>query len=186
MSDLYREYYKAKHEGGVLFQDFVVEQAFRGMGLVIQQYASRTYQCGVGESLTGVEIKYDQAFRRTKNFWIEVSEKANQRTGEFVESGVKRKDNTWLWAMGDYETIFFLSKTFLANLADHPKYEIVENNAKTGQGYLLPVVNAEKYALKILYPPVPPDIARVACELGRVSEDLRKRVAQEAKRSVAG
>jgi hypothetical protein len=90
----YEEYYKAKLESGLLYQDFVVDQAATSLGFVIATYGSRAYQAAIGESHTGVDIKHDEKLADTGNLWIEVGEKARQRKGTYVPSGIRRSDNS--------------------------------------------------------------------------------------------
>ena len=61
-------------------------------------------------------------------------------------------DNTWLYIIGNYETIFIFSKRLLQSLSRTGKYKHLENGTKTSVGFLLPKQDAEKYAAKILYP----------------------------------
>jgi hypothetical protein len=86
----YAAYYRARLEIALIHQDFVVDLAHKA-GLVIQQYASKAYQLGVGETLTGVEIKHDEQFARTGNLWIETAENATQRDGPYAASGIYRE-----------------------------------------------------------------------------------------------
>ena len=79
----YEEYRQVQIEDGVRFQDFVVDLAWQA-GLVIAQYASKTYQLAIGESRSGVEIKYDKRRAETGNLCIEVAEKARPRPGPYA------------------------------------------------------------------------------------------------------
>ncbi len=153
MSDeTYRKYYAAKLESAKLYQDFVVDAAWTMLGLAIVQYSSMIYQQSIGESRTGVEIKHDEKFSKTRNLWIECAEKARQRTGPYIPSGIYRTDNTWLYVIGDYDSIFFFSKTLLRGLHESGKWPLRENNTKTSEGFLLREMEATRYAAAILRP----------------------------------
>lgn len=168
----YSKYYKAKLETALVFQDFVVDAAWSLLGLAIVQYGSRAYQNAVGESRTGVEIKHDEKFSVTGNLWIEAGEKAQPREGDYFPSGIYREDNTWLYCIGDYDTIFFFQKTLLRGLYESGRYEKRENKTRTSVGFLLPKKDAERYAAVILRPNAKEKIQAVAndlAEIGRIA-----------------
>ena len=56
-------------ERGREFEDYASERLW-GLGLAVMMYGSRRYQ-DKGESLNGVEIKYEGVFRRTGRLYIE-------------------------------------------------------------------------------------------------------------------
>ena len=178
MPSAYPEYYQAKLKGAKLYQDFVVDAAWNLLGLAIVQYSSETYQRIVGESRTGVEIKHDERFGKTGNLWIEVAEKAFPRDGPYVPSGIYRQDNTWLYCIGDYNTIFFFAKTLLRALHASGRWSIMENNTYTSEGFLLAAGDAEKYAAVILRPNAAEAVSKVVGDLaaiGRVLHEATKR-----------
>lgn len=141
-------YYKEKLEQGLYYQDFVIEQLYSA-GLPLISYSSKKYQTMIGENKAGFEIKNDCQFRKTNNFYIEISEKSNADNREYVASGIYRNDNTWLYIMGDTETIYIFSKKQLQILHSSHKYRTVQTATSTG--FLLPVKDAEKhYAIKVI------------------------------------
>jgi hypothetical protein len=173
VNENYRKYYTAKLEGAKLYQDFVVDAAWDLLGLAIVQYSSQAYQNVVGESRTGVEIKHDEIFGKTGNLWIEISEKADPLNQNYVDSGIYRTDNTWLYAIGDYDTVFFFSKTLLRGLHRSGKWRVLENKTKTSNGFLLNAIDAQRYAAAVLRPNATEKINRAIknvqalAELGR-------------------
>lgn len=143
-------YYKEKLNQGLFFQDYVVELLYES-GIPLISYSSKEYQNVVGENKAGIEIKNDNNFRKTGNLYIEISEKSNADNKEFIPSGIYRKDNTWLYLIGDADKIFVLSKKQLQILHQSKKYKEVE--IPTSRGFLLPIVDVEKfYSLKELIP----------------------------------
>jgi len=142
------EYYKEQLKSGLHFQDFVIEKLYE-MGIPLISYSSKEYQIIHGENKAGVEIKFDKKFRTTGNFYIEVYEKSNANNQNFVKSGILRNDNTWLWAQGDFETIYIFSKKQLIILYNSSKFKKVET--LTSKGFLIPVLLAEqKYIIKTI------------------------------------
>jgi hypothetical protein len=175
---VYADYYKAKLDGAKLYQDFVVDAAWNLLGLAIVQYSSELYQRTVGESRTGVEIKHDEQFTKTGNLWIELAEKARPRDGPYVPSGIYRQDNTWLYVIGDYDTMFFFAKTLLRALHQSARWQVIENKTRTSEGFLLKSSDAEKYAAVILRPNAAGAVKKVVGDLaalGRLLHDSAKR-----------
>jgi hypothetical protein len=138
-------YYKEKLEQGLAYQDFVDNELYN-VGLPVVNFGSRNYQQKVGENRAGIEIKYDARFRETGKFYIEVAEKADPNNPSFVMSGIYRQDNSWLYLIGDYQSIFIFSKLQLQKI--HKRYKEVE--ISTSKGFLLPVDYAIRCGLVIL------------------------------------
>lgn len=170
----YEPYRQNKIETGLLYQDFVVDCCWNLLGLAVVQYASKAYQYRVGESKTGVEIKHDEKFAKTGNLWIEVAEKARPRKGDYVPSGICRNDNTWLYLIGDYNTMFIFAKSFLKGLHKAQKYQVRPNNTETSMGYLLPVVDGKRYAAQILYPNASEKIGKEIGDLLALGRELHE------------
>jgi hypothetical protein len=180
----YGDYYKAKLDGAKIYQDFVVDAAWNLLGLAIVQYSSEVYQRIVGESRTGVEIKHDEKFGKTRNLWIEIAEKARPRDGPYAASGIYRQDNTWLYCIGDYDTIFFFPKTLLRALHASGRWPVFENNTRTSEGFLLREFEAEKYAAVTLRPNASEAVGKVVGDLaalGVLLHDTAKREQLETK-----
>lgn len=141
--DDYKRYYAEKLEQGLEFQD-VVTRALYQRGIVVIGYASRRFQVERGENMLGAEIKRDGRFRETGNLCIETSEKAHPNNAKFVPSGIFRVDNSWLFVIGDEETIYIFSTKYLRLLA--PRFTLYET--PTSIGFLMPVADAERYAIR--------------------------------------
>ncbi len=181
----YEDYYKAKLETGLLYQDFVIEQAYFAAGLVIVQYASKAYQLAVGESRI-VEIKNDEKFAISRRLWIETAEKATQRSGPYAPSGIYREGNWWLYAIGDYDIIFFFSRNMLQKLDkaqrnNKDRYTHLENNTHTSCGFLLPEKDAMDYADLILAPKASCKVVKVVGDLTKMARELHDVVKTDPK-----
>lgn len=113
MTEMYRENLRDAQE----YQDFVVCALYK-RGIVIPQLGSKKYQIRIGESLSGFEIKLDRRFRETGNLYFEYKEKSDPQNEEYVMSGFLRDDNTWMWAIGDYEELWLVPKQMLKRLYD--------------------------------------------------------------------
>lgn len=148
------EYYKDKLEQGMKFQDFVSDKLRQKYGIYVGVYSSREYQQDIGESASGIEIKFDDLYQRTNNIYIEVSEKSNASMLEYTPSGVMRDDNTWLYLIGNYTEAFMFSKHQLRMILMNSEYirnnGIVQKKTPTSIGYLLPSkwIKTAGYCLK--------------------------------------
>lgn len=125
------------------FQDFICLELIK-KGIVLSNMSSKKYQIDVGENVQGFEIKYDRKFRNTNNLYIEYMEKSNPENYKYVESGILRHDNTWIYCVGDYSGVYLMQKSVLkAMLSKNNKYKKVKT--ATSMGFLLPVEDADIY-----------------------------------------
>jgi len=85
----------------------------------------------------GFEFKYDRKVKETGNFWIEIGEKRDPSQKEYVPSGILRKDNAWMYCIGNYDELFFFPKQALIRMYTSRSVEIIENHEKTSRGFLL-------------------------------------------------
>ncbi len=144
------EYYKEKLEQGKEYQDFVMDRFADELAIIISVYGSEKRQLS-GESTQGIEIKLDDRYAETGNLYIEYAEKSDINNDEYVDSGVLRQDNTWLWAIGDYKRVFIFAKSCLRRLYEAKTIlKYIEIEKETSKGFLLPNQSAEKYAAKII------------------------------------
>lgn len=142
-------YYKEKLEQGTRYQDFISLVLINELGIALSCFNSREYQYKLGENRQGIEIKYDDMFKSTGNIYIEVAEKSNPNNEVYVISGVMRVDNSWLYLIGDYETVFIFGKSTLRKLYKTGRFKEVKN--LTSKGFLLNKKQAIHYAEKIIY-----------------------------------
>lgn len=136
-------YYGKKLEQGLEFQD-IVTRALYQRGIVVVGYASRHFQIAQGENMLGAEIKRDGRMRETGNIYIEMAEKAHPDNAAYVPSGIHRADNSWLFVIGDDQTIFIFSTKYLRML--QPKFPTVEK--PTSRGFLMTLAEAKKYCIR--------------------------------------
>jgi hypothetical protein len=136
-------YYKNKLEEGLVFQDVVTRILYQ-RGIVIVGYASRRFQNSHGENMLGAEIKRDGKFRKTKNLYLEIAEKSHPNNAFWVNSGIKRNDNGWLYVIGDEKTIWI----FVTKLLRDKRTEWERVNTPTSVGYLMPLAAADEYCIR--------------------------------------
>lgn len=141
----YKDYYKEQLNNSLEFQDFVADTLYHN-GIIIMNYGSKKYQIEKGENKIGCEIKNDKKFRQTGNLYIELKEKSNPYNMNYIDSGINRSDNTWVYIIGDYNTLYIFGKRMLYYLSK--KYTAIENKTKTSIGFLLPINEADKFCEK--------------------------------------
>ena len=124
-------------EEALRYQDYVADLLY-DEGIPIGIYSSYKYQIEKGESKAGVEIKYDKRMAETGNIYIEVAERHDPE-GQFVKSGILRKDNTILYAIGNYYKTLLIAKKDLLKI--YKKYPRKVTN--TSIGYVIPVKDIE-------------------------------------------
>ena len=141
-----KEYYE-KLEEGWKFEDFVTEVLYFN-GIIIGLYRGRSMQSRVGESRAGVELKYDMKAAQTGNLYIEISEKTDEDDKEFFPSGIYASGNSWIYIIGNYHILYIFATATLRLLHSQNRYK--EVGIPTSNGFLLPRIDAEKYAAKII------------------------------------
>lgn len=142
----YKSYYNECLEKGLEYQDFVTGVLLKEVGIPLSSLSSKQYQYSVGENLQGIEIKFDDLYKDTGNLYIEVKEKAHPNNPKYVNSGIYRNDNSWIYLIGNYEEIFIFGKSHLRLMYEKANYkEIIK---PTSIGFLLNKEDAKKYCLK--------------------------------------
>ena len=140
--------YKEMLEKGLQFQDFVTDILIKEIGISLSSYSSVKYQNLKGENKQGFEIKFDDKYCTTGNLYIEISEKTNANNKNYIDSGIFRKDNTWLYIIGNYNELFIFSKKHLILMYESKKNKEVET--PTSRGMLIKKEDAEKYCIRKL------------------------------------
>jgi len=141
----YGIYYNNQLKIGQEYQDFITKDLMN-YGLCYVSFNSKKYQQNVGENSAGIEIKCDMRFQDTGNLYIEISEKSNPTNINFINSGIYRDDNSFLYIIGDYKKYWIFSKKKLIELHKSGVYE--EKMISTSRGYLLPIKEANQHCIK--------------------------------------
>jgi len=141
--------YTTDLQRGLEYQDFVFDQLrmIDGMPIFLGAYSSVKYQCGKGESPSGLEIKYDAKFRQTGNLFIETAEKSYAEQTSFHPSGAMSEDNTWLYLIGDYQEAYIFAKNLLKALCVPENKAVTFKEIPTAQGYIFPLEYVERKCL---------------------------------------
>ena len=103
--------YKNLLELGNMYQDFIMSDLLK-QGIVLMQYSSKKYQYEAGESLSRIEVKFDDRCTETNRLSIEIGEKQIYAT-KYERSGIFRNDNSLFYVQGNLQKYFFFSKKTL-------------------------------------------------------------------------
>jgi hypothetical protein len=144
----YKEYYNESLQKSLEYQDFIQEQILKHLNFNISYYCSKKYQKEKGESLNGIEIKYQDMLSKINNIYIEYAEKPSPDKKEYWPSGIDSEDKSWLWITGDYKTIYIIPKNYLKMLKNS-KFAKHKTTA-TSKGYTLTREEAERYAANVI------------------------------------
>ena len=112
----------------------------------------------LGDTLQGFEFKYDHLIDKWGNLWIETQQKTHYTQESFMPSSLTKRDNTWMFCMGDYQRLYFLPKRSLLCELRSGKYEVRKNKRgeeeykATSIGFKLPLERAKKVSVLDLYP----------------------------------
>lgn len=135
-------------EVGNEFQDFVCIQLAK-QGIILQNINSKKFQYNVGENLQGFEIKFDSwctgygKKTASNRLSIEVAEKTKVENRHFIDSGIFRNDNAWLYIHGTYDCFWIFSVKILRELYKSGRYQVKEE--PTIKTFYLPVKHADRY-----------------------------------------
>jgi hypothetical protein len=147
--DQYKDHYMKKLEEGEHFQEYVKTILEDTLNIQLSYYESKEDQL-IGENEQGFEVKYDIKSKNSPNIYIEYQEKANIKNNHYVDSGIMRKDNTWIYCIGNEVELFLFSKKRLQELRDSKKYTFKHVQTETSKGFLIPKTVARKEADKYI------------------------------------
>ena len=91
-----------------------IDDLFRRHGYDIGLFYGKNQQYHQGESKAGIEIKCDKRLQETGNVYIEYQERMT-KTGEWVDSGILKPDQTKYFLIGTMEEFFILPRERLQN-----------------------------------------------------------------------
>lgn len=123
------ETYEPKLKEAQEYQDFITDELLK-RGIILNQYSSTKYQYNVGESASGIEVKYDRLLETYGNLFLEVEERSDPSVDGFTASGIFRKDKMWLYLIGNYKKALLLHKHQMQVLLRMPE-EVLESKGFT-------------------------------------------------------
>jgi hypothetical protein len=136
------------------YQKYIEAVFMHYMDIELHCYKKKIEQYLIGENKAGIEIKNDRKFRgrMPPELWIETAEKKEPRRGNYAPSGIYRHDNSWLFVIGDYATIFIFGIKTLRRLHrwnnNNKRWKFVQ--IPTSCAILLPLPDAYRIAEKTI------------------------------------
>ncbi len=131
---------------GQEFEDFCMEVLWDN-GIALMLYRSKQRQWSCGESKLGGEIKRDGKWQKTGNLFIECEERRDTNS-PWRAAGIYDASKPWLYIIGDEHTIWIHGVTVLQIL--HKQGCCEWKDTGTAKGFVLPIIDADYYALKII------------------------------------
>lgn len=149
--DQYKVYRELQTERGARFQDLALTTLWH-MGIGTVQHTSRTFQYARGESLGGLEVKY-QSNLGCGTLYIEVGERSSVEVGGFTASGIYTGCSELV--TGDYTVIYRLPVRMLRRLFELEEGgpDTITNSTGTSRGFKLSLADADAMAVQVLRPP---------------------------------
>ena len=147
MSGLKTDSYIQHYKQGVEYENFIEDLFLERLHIKLFFYKSKHFQNKVGETHQGIEVKFDDRIKETGNIYFEYEEAC--KTSGCIPSGVFKQDNSWLYVIGDYSTIYVFSKNRLINFLTNSK-DVRKVEAQSSKGYLVKKELAETIAEKII------------------------------------
>lgn len=131
------EYYMRLKEGEE-FEKYWCELIKRKLCMTLTRVRSKNHQLRtLCDTQEGFEFKYDRKKALTKNFWIEVGQRPPNTEEEYRPSSLLRKDNSWMYCIGNLDVLYLIPKKTLLNEYRNGRREVRENKRKTSKGFLI-------------------------------------------------
>ena len=130
------KHHDMKREQSERYQEFVKRLWLHTKHEELEFYETQEEQYTIGESVQGVEVKYDIRSHDTGNLYIEVAESRYKGT-PLVPSGIYREDNTVTWLIGTYHYAYIIPKSLLIayHKKQQPKEFVIPQG--TSRGFLI-------------------------------------------------
>lgn len=146
----YKKAYQESLELGKQFEEYCYRWIEVYKRTKISRCEGKETQVQVGENYFGIEFKLDQRFRQTQRLYIELKERSSPFLG-FTPSGIYRKDNTFIYAIGDWETLYLFDKNRLRKVHEWAKRTNPPGHlfreTPTSVGWCLPIQYVEEEKL---------------------------------------
>ena len=131
------------------YEEFIYQYFWESRGFDICPIRERQGQYTIGENRLGMEIKHDRGLSNSEGIFIETAEKSDAANIHYVPSGIYRGDNTWLYAVGDYDIMYVFFVEHLRKIDQikpSPEYIYRPTAGDTFEGFCLRKYKAETLA----------------------------------------
>jgi len=100
----------------------------------------------------GFEFKHNTAIDTYKSVFIEISQKMKREDKDFMHSSISKKDNAWMYCIGDFKRLYLVPKKHLISEYESGGYKIIPNTKGTGMGFKIPITRLEEISVLKLTP----------------------------------
>lgn len=100
----------------------------------------------------GFEFKHNTGIEQHDGVFIEISQKMKKTDKDFMNSSISKKDNAWIYCIGDFKRLYLTPKKYLISEYESGCYKIIPNSKGTGMGFKLPIERLEEISLLKLTP----------------------------------
>ncbi|MFW6025893.1 MAG: hypothetical protein ACOCRX_06075, partial [Candidatus Woesearchaeota archaeon] len=107
-----------------------IKEIFSEKGVELLFYQTKKGQYETGETVQGIEIKYDMKYEKTNNLYIEYEERCNKDIKTWTKSGILKDDNTNFFLIGNLDTFWIFKKDKLIQI-----YNKAKNGEKICEGF---------------------------------------------------
>lgn len=123
-------------EEGWEYQDFIMKELMK-VGICLFPFQSKKYQIECGESLSGIEVKYDKKMSETGNIFIETASATPYYTNQLCPSGIFGT-NCFLYIIGDKTCAYMFSTAQLKFMAQNTsRYGFKVFKSPEREGFLI-------------------------------------------------
>ena len=146
------DYYECLHEAQE-FEQFWCEVIEHKLHLKLTRIQAKENQAKfLCDTKEGFEFKHNRGMEKYKGVFIEVSQKMDKDDPDFMLSSISKRDNSWMYCIGDFTKLYFVPKKALVAEYESKKYEIKPNKKKTALGFRLPLFRLEEISVLELTP----------------------------------
>lgn len=146
------DYYECLHEAQE-FEQFWCEVIEHKLHLKLTRIRAKQNQSRfLCDTKEGFEFKHNRGIEKYKGVFIEVRQKMDKDDPDFMPSSIGKKDNAWMYCIGDFNNLYFVPKKILIGEYESQKYEIKPNKDGTALGFRLPLDRLEEISVLKLNP----------------------------------
>jgi len=143
-------YHDSKHHDplamGMAYQGIIRYLMKKVYNRDITFYQNKEQQYNIGESVEGVEVKYDSYCTRTRRLSIEVGEKSRISVPVFTPRGIMRVDNATSYIQGNLTRAWIFDKQKLRKYYSKMKPSLIAYDPPTIKKFYLYLGEADKIA----------------------------------------
>jgi len=139
--------YQQLLEVGQRFESFVLSQFASRYGAILTPCHTIDSQRRYGDTVFGLEIKFDRKLHLTRNLCIETSSKKDRDQPTFSPDSIFSLSSAWLYGIGDTNEFYIFTTRALRTFAMSDQFAKYAN--ETSRGFLIPRERARELAERV-------------------------------------